>query len=124
MDKIDDTTILDNSKELRNGMFQLPRATRVFIFILFFLILMVISIDMGAITFSIIKFQEDLQFTSDDFTLYTSLGIASKIISSFIIMFLINIGNRKFLIVIFSFLHIPVFILIYLCQKFTFLEQE
>ena len=108
MDKIDDTTILDNNKELRNEMFELPRATRVFIFILFFLILMVISIDIGAIAFSIIKFQKDLQFTSDDFTLYTSLGIASKIISSFIIMFLINIGNRKFLIVIFSFLHIPV----------------
>ena len=106
MDNKDDI-LLNNNKVQKNGMFELPRSTRVFIFILFFLISLVIPMDGGAIAFSLVKFKEDLEFTDNDFALFTTLGTLSKIIGSFILMFLINIGNRKFLVVIFSLLHIP-----------------
>ena len=119
MDKKDDNLL--NNKGQKNGMFELPRSTRIFIFILFFLISMVIPMDGGAIAFSLVKFKEDLNFTDNDFALFTTLGTVSKIIGSFILMFLINIGNRKFLIVIFSLLHIPALYPLIICMSKYFI---
>ena len=114
---IEEESDLNQQEKPKRGLFELPRSTRVIIYIIFLLISVCTTMDGGAITISLVQFKEDLGFSDNDFALFTSIGSLSKIIASFVLIFLLNVGNRKILCIIFALFHIPSLLPIILCMS-------
>ena len=104
--------------------FFLSRKVRVFIFITFLFLSIIVDIDNGIISSSSLKIKKDLCLSDSNYGLFASIPFTGRIFGLIIFMSLISQNHRQLILVILFFKEL-LFLFIYLVIIYIFfLEQE
>ena len=83
----------------------LSRKVRIYIFILFLVLSLVVDLDNGIFSASVEKIKEDLCMDGKEYGIFVSISFIGRIIGLVIFMIIINFKHRKFTVVLTIFLH-------------------
>ena len=105
--------------------FFLSRKVRVFIFITFLFLSIIVDIDNGIISSSSLKIKKDLCLSDSNYGLFASIPFTGRIFGLIIFMSLISQNHRQLILVITIIFKELLFLFIYLVIIYIFfLEQE
>ena len=105
----DDLSEKDNLQKSYNVI--LSRKIRIFIFILFLVLSVVVDLDNGIFNSSVNYLQKDLDMNQTDYGIFVSVSFIGRIIGLVIFMIIINFKHRKFTLILTIFLHASSYIL-------------
>ena len=108
----------ENKNEKQNPKIRLSRITRLFIFSCFFVIQLLNCSDGGVASAKSNQIKEELQIGDQSFGIYGSIVQIGRIIGTFLVMFLLNICNRKYLIFLSLLLKCSSFLIYFFTSNF------
>ena len=101
-----DFVIVENLEDFQeNFSVILSRKARIYIFILFLVLSVVVDLDNGIFSASVDKIKEDLDMDGKEYGIFLSISFIGRIVGLVFFMIIINFKHRKFTLVITIFLH-------------------
>ena len=105
-EEYEEFVIIEDVEEFHENLnVTLSRKVRIFIFILFLVLSVVVDLDNGIFSASVKEIQTDLDMSPTKYGIFLSISFVGRIIGLVIFMIIINFKHRKFTLALTIFLH-------------------